>query len=54
MGNIDIMWNNDKGWGARVDTSPATHPIYVEVETTDKASTIFDGISYSKGAAVLR
>jgi len=31
-----------------------THPIACVIENTDAGETIFDGISYSKGSAVLR
>lgn len=31
-----------------------THPIACTVENTSKADSIFDGITYSKGAAVLK
>lgn len=50
-------WNNfltRKAWGYRVDQSSTTHPIEVTVENTEVCETIFDGISYSKGAAVLK
>jgi len=32
----------------------STHPIAGEVPNTEAADSIFDGITYSKGAAVLR
>jgi aminopeptidase N len=31
-----------------------THPITGEVKNTDEAENIFDGITYAKGAAVLK
>ena len=31
-----------------------THPIYADVKNTDEADNIFDGITYSKGAALLK
>jgi len=39
-------------WGYDTDENYYnTHPIQGEVEDTLKADTLFDGISYSKGAA---
>jgi aminopeptidase N len=44
-----------KAWGYRADQRPSTHPIAPErVEDVDHALMNFDGISYAKGAAVLR
>ena len=44
-----------KAWGLRADQHPSTHPVApVEVADTDQALLNFDGISYAKGAAVLR
>src|SRR3954468_5117079 len=44
-----------KGWGLRADQRPSTHPVApAEVADTDEALLNFDGISYAKGAAVLR
>ena len=41
-------------WGYATDLSPGTHPISAQVETVSSAMANFDGISYAKGAAVLR
>lgn len=42
-------------WGSAADRSPSTHPIAPEsVEDTKDALQNFDGISYAKGASVLR
>jgi len=49
-----IAWNNRKNWGYTTDQSPATHPIAGDVANTTEAETIFDGITYSKGAACMR
>ena len=38
----------------KVDSLPGTHPIHVEVKSDQDLHSIFDAISYSKGAAVLR
>ena len=44
-----------KAWGLRADQHPSTHPVApVEVADTDQALLNFDGISYAKGAAVLK
>ena len=44
----------NKFWGYNEDQSATTHPIAGEVESTEKADSIFDGITYSKGAAVMK
>jgi len=49
-----IMMNLRKGWGYAEDMAITTHPIACEVSSTDKADSIFDGITYSKGASVLK
>ncbi|GLY01477.1 MULTISPECIES: aminopeptidase N [Actinoplanes] len=44
-----------KAWGLRSDQRPSTHPVAPdEVTDTDEALMNFDGISYAKGAAVLK
>ena len=43
-----------KGWGYAADQRPSTHPISGEVTDTARAVLNFDGISYAKGASVLR
>mmetsp|Transcript_20453 Transcript_20453/g.38290 ORF Transcript_20453/g.38290 Transcript_20453/m.38290 type:complete len:561 (+) Transcript_20453:1-1683(+) len=45
---------NRKGWGYATDQLPTTHPISLIVRHTAETETLFDGISYSKGAAVLK
>jgi aminopeptidase N len=45
----------DKAWGYAADQRPSTHPVAPEdVANTAAAFQNFDGISYAKGAAVLR
>jgi aminopeptidase N len=45
----------DKAWGMRADQRPSTHPVApIEVADTALALLNFDGISYAKGAAVLK
>lgn len=56
VGTTDA-WTNmlkRKGWGYQEDQRPTTHPIACVVENTSTADSIFDGITYSKGAAVLK
>jgi len=43
-----------KGWGYKEDQEKTTHKICGCVPDTDSADSIFDGITYSKGAASLR
>jgi aminopeptidase N len=43
-----------KAWGYAADQRPSTHPVAGEVADADEATLNFDGISYAKGAAVLR
>ncbi|MFI1988419.1 aminopeptidase N [Actinoplanes sp. NPDC020271] len=44
-----------KAWGLRADQRPSTHPVAPsEVADTDEALMNFDGISYAKGASVLK
>ncbi len=46
--------NIRKNWGYQEDQSITTHPIAAVVENTSVANSIFDGITYSKGASVLK
>ena len=48
------MFNARKWKGYSEDSDITTHPIAGEVDSTDVAEGIFDGITYSKGAATLR
>jgi aminopeptidase N len=43
-----------KTWGYMQDQLPSTHPIAADVPTLTQAVANFDGISYAKGASVLR
>ncbi len=43
-----------KTWGYRQDQLPTTHPIAADVPTLSEAIANFDGISYAKGASVLK
>ncbi|MDR3607306.1 MAG: aminopeptidase N [Oligoflexia bacterium] len=48
-----LSFNAEKEWAYQEDQRVTTHPVEVPVTDTDQAETIFDGISYGKGAAVL-
>jgi aminopeptidase N len=43
-----------KAWGYRADQLPTTHPVAGDVPDSRAALLNFDGISYAKGASVLR
>ncbi|MCW2605831.1 MAG: pepN7, partial [Frankiales bacterium] len=43
-----------KAWGYRADAAPTTHPVSGVVPDNRSALLNFDGISYAKGASVLR
>jgi aminopeptidase N len=43
-----------KTWGYEQDQLPSTHPIAGDVPTLSQAEANFDGISYAKGASVLK
>jgi aminopeptidase N len=48
------MFLNKKYRGYLQDSSKTTHPISGEVKDTEEATTIFDGITYQKGASTLK
>ena len=43
-----------KGWGYKEDQYVTTHPINAKVANTVVADSIFDGITYSKGASTIK
>ncbi|HEX6872986.1 MAG TPA: aminopeptidase N, partial [Micromonosporaceae bacterium] len=43
-----------KAWGYRQDQLPSTHPIVADIQDLQDVQVNFDGITYAKGAAVLR
>src|SRR5205807_3145 len=45
---------SEKGWAYWQDQLPTTHPISGKVADTDSAFANFDGITYGKGAAMLK
>ena len=46
--------NGRKAFGYLQDKLPSTHPVATNVETLTEATANFDGISYAKGASVLK
>jgi aminopeptidase N len=44
----------EKGWAYRQDQLPSTHPIKAEITDLEDVLVNFDGITYAKGASVLR
>jgi aminopeptidase 2 len=46
--------DQDLGYALNVDGQRSSHPIQVEVSSGTEINQIFDGISYSKGASVIR
>jgi len=44
----------EKNWAYRQDQLPSTHPIVAEIRDLDDVQVNFDGITYAKGAAVLK
>jgi len=46
--------NQRKAWGYRQDQLPTTHPIVADMFDLDAVEVNFDGITYAKGASVLR
>ncbi len=43
-----------KGWGYHEDQGITTHPIRGLVPNTSVAESVFDGITYAKGAATMK
>jgi aminopeptidase N len=46
--------NTDKTWAYRQDQLPSTHPIAAEIQDLEDVEVNFDGITYAKGASVLK
>jgi aminopeptidase N len=44
----------EKTWAARQDQLPSTHPIMAEINDLQDVEVNFDGITYAKGASVLK
>ena len=54
LADVWVEFLSGKGWGYREDQLETTHPINGDVHNTHDAESIFDGITYSKGSAVLK
>ncbi|WP_019878044.1 aminopeptidase N [Sporichthya polymorpha] len=46
--------NVEKTWAYRQDQLPSTHPIVADINDLDDVEVNFDGITYAKGASVLK
>ncbi|WP_077192437.1 aminopeptidase N [Streptomyces lydicus] len=46
--------NRRKSWAYRADQLPSTHPVTADIRDLEDAKLNFDGITYAKGAAVLK
>ncbi|GGT56136.1 aminopeptidase N [Streptomyces purpureus] len=46
--------NSEKTWAYRQDQLPSTHPIMAEINDLEDVQVNFDGITYAKGASVLK
>ncbi|MFJ4207459.1 aminopeptidase N [Paenarthrobacter sp. NPDC089675] len=55
---FDSAWTTfasvEKSWAYRQDQLPTTHPIFAEINSLQDVEVNFDGITYAKGASVLR
>ena len=54
----DSAWttfaNTEKTWAYRQDQLPSTHPIAADIHDLEDVEVNFDGITYAKGASVLK
>ncbi|MCP2262840.1 aminopeptidase N [Promicromonospora thailandica] len=54
----DAAWTTfsamEKSWAYRQDQLPSTHPIVAEIKDLEDVQVNFDGITYAKGASVLK
>ncbi len=46
--------SGEKGWAYRQDQLPSTHPILADIPDAEAVHLNFDGITYAKGASVLK
>ncbi|HVE74472.1 MAG TPA: aminopeptidase N [Mycobacteriales bacterium] len=46
--------NTEKTWAYRQDQLPSTHPVVSDIRDIDDVKVNFDGITYAKGASVLK
>jgi len=52
--SVWTAFHKSKGWAYREDQQPTTHPIIANIENTEDAENLFDGITYMKGSSVLK
>lgn len=53
-GAFESFLSSEKSWAYWQDQLPSTHPVAGEVEDTGEAFSNFDGITYGKGASLLK
>ncbi|WP_171161581.1 aminopeptidase N [Streptomyces sp. I05A-00742] len=54
-GNAWVTFANQrKAWAYRADQLPSTHPVTADIRDLEDAKLNFDGITYAKGASVLK
>ena len=51
---IQSQYDEKSGWAYWEDQLSTTHPIDIPIDSTDETRNAFDGITYAKGAAVLK
>ncbi|MGW4164290.1 aminopeptidase N [Streptomyces sp. NPDC004788] len=55
FGNAWVTFaNSRKAWAYRADQLPSTHPVTADIRDLEDAKLNFDGITYAKGASVLK
>lgn len=54
LGDMNILFNSGKGSAYRCDQMKTTHPVSGVIRDTEEIMNYFDGITYSKGAAILK
>ena len=53
----DEAWLNmsgEKRWGLSEDLMPSNHNVQADIPTTDAAESLYDGITYGKGSAMIK
>ncbi|GII91679.1 aminopeptidase N [Sinosporangium siamense] len=54
QGSWTTFANSEKAWAYRQDQLPSTHPIAADMVDMEAVAVNFDGITYAKGASVLK
>jgi aminopeptidase N len=54
QGGWTTFANSEKTWAYRQDQLPSTHPIAADIHDMEDVKVNFDGITYAKGASVLK